>query len=85
MTWHPGKPIVTEADREAWQRWRRDRKREQQRQRRASHPRIDYYPDAAALHVINRHRTHYVGGDLSSIINRVVGEWAQARGLPPPE
>ena len=32
MTWAPGLPVVTDTDRAEWQQWRKDRKREQQRQ-----------------------------------------------------
>lgn len=76
MNWRPGMPVATPEDRADWLAWRRDRKREQQRARRARYPRIDYYPSEAAAEIIGRLRFPDVGGDLSSIINRVVTEWA---------
>lgn len=82
MTWQPGKPVATPEDRADWLAWRKDRKREQQRARRARFPRIDYYPSEGAAEIIGRLRFPAVGGDLSSIINRVVTEWA---GRVPPE
>jgi hypothetical protein len=81
MTWQPGLPVRTEQDRREWETWRRERKREQQRERRARFPRIDYYPSPAAAEVINGLWSHQGGCDLSSVINRIVGEWAGA--LPP--
>jgi hypothetical protein len=85
MNWQPGQPVITGADREAWQQWRRDRKRQQQRERRARSPRIDFYPATEVLALIERERRPHVGGDASSIINRMLREWAHARGLLPPE
>ena len=75
MTWEPGQPTPTDADKAAWREWRRNRKRQQQRDRRTSHPRIDYYPSPAALEAIQQHLRPWAGGDLSSTINRMVEEW----------
>jgi hypothetical protein len=75
--WQPGLPVLTPADKDAWQAWRQDRKRQQQRQRRADNPRIDYYPDARALQLIRTLTTSQAGGDTSSVINRIVSEWAE--------
>jgi hypothetical protein len=50
--WQPGQPVVTQQDWQDWQAWRMARKLEQQRQRRASLTRIDYYPNKAALEAI---------------------------------
>ena len=50
-----------------------------QRKRRATRPRVDYYPDAVALAVLKKLRVHRVGGDASSILNQIIAEWAQRR------
>jgi hypothetical protein len=42
--------------------------------------RIDYFPDPPAVTTIDSLRTRSVGGDASSIINRIVREWAESRG-----
>ncbi len=81
MTWQPGMPVLTEADTAAWKEWRRVSKRDAQRWRRAKYPRIDYYPDKLAAEIIGQHCGRFVGGDYSSVINRIVEEWAE--GLPP--
>ena len=82
MTWAPGQPVVTDMDRAEWQQWRKDRKREQQRQRRTRYPRVDYYPSPEAMEVLNATRGRGVGGDASSVLNRIVSEWAGQR-VPP--
>jgi hypothetical protein len=74
LTWKPGLPVLTEADTKAWQEWRRITKREAQRGRRATQPRIDYYPDELAVSIIGRRRGSFAGGDYSSVINRIVAE-----------
>ena len=38
--------------------------------------RIDYYPSEEAAAIVDRFRTRSVGGDASSILNRIVAEWA---------
>lgn len=76
MTWQPGQPVVSEQDRKEWAQWRKDRKREQQRRRRAENPRIDFYPDAGAWGLICTLTGPHFGEDYSSIINRIVDEWA---------
>jgi NAD(P)-dependent dehydrogenase (short-subunit alcohol dehydrogenase family) len=38
--------------------------------------RIDYYPSEEAAAIINKLRTRGVGGDASSILNRILSEWA---------
>jgi hypothetical protein len=38
--------------------------------------RIDYYASPEADAIINRLRRHAEGGDASSIINTIIGEWA---------
>jgi hypothetical protein len=79
-------PVMSDADHEQWRHWRLERKRQQQRERRASNRRIDYYPDAAAATLIYSMAAHQIGHDLSSVINRIVGEWVAAkrgRCLPP--
>ena len=77
MNWKPGLPVVTTQDHEEWRIWRNERKRQQQRERRALYPRIDYYPDSLAVQVIRDMTTNGPGGDLSSVLNRIVGEWAE--------
>lgn len=77
MTWEPGQPVLTEADKAQWQEWRRDRKRQQQRARRASHPRIDYYPSPEALALIESMWRPHAGRDASSVINRLIVECAK--------
>lgn len=76
MTWEPGSPVVTAADSAEWKAWRNERKRQQQRDRRARYPRIDYYPDTEADALIRSLSGPVVGGDFSSVINRIVAEWA---------
>ena len=82
MSWAPGQPVITAEDHAEWQQWRRDRKRRQQRERRAQNVRIDYYPDAEAQSIIDSMWAPRAGCDLSSVLNRIVAEWARA---PPPE
>jgi hypothetical protein len=59
----------------------RKKARLRQRKRRLGMTRIDYYPDVAALAVITSLRKPFVGGDASSILNRIVSEWS-ARQVP---
>jgi hypothetical protein len=86
MTWAPGLPVVTSADVDAWKAWRAERKRQQQRERRARNQRIDYYPTDEAADLIRGLTRPSVGGDLSSVINAIVAEWAQRchRNKPTP-
>lgn len=49
-----------------------------QRQRRSGKRRLDYYPSQDAATVIDGLRTKSVGGDASSIINRIIGDWQKA-------
>lgn len=81
MSWAPGQPVVAAEDREAWRRWRRERKLQQQRERRARMVRIDFYADKDVAEIVGALRTRYAGGDISSILNRIVRAWA-ARGAP---
>lgn len=76
MSWAPGLPVITEQDHQSWQQWRKDRKRQQQRERRAKYPRIDYYPSDEASALIRGLSSNTVGGDFSSVLNRIVSEWA---------
>ena len=85
MTWKPGVPVLTEQDTAQWLEWRRVRKRDAQRWRRARYPRIDYYPDKLAHAVIVARTGHFVGGDYASVINGIVSEWAEDHGALPPE
>ena len=75
-TWRPGLPVLTAEDRATWQQWRRERKREQQRERRAQNTRIDYYPDDEAAEIVYALAGPYAGHDLSSVLNRIVREWS---------
>lgn len=72
MTWIPGLPVLTAADHAEWQAWRKARKLEQQRQRRQHHRRIDYTPSEAAREAILARTSRQVGGDQSSVIDRLV-------------
>lgn len=72
MTWAPGLPVVTAADHAEWQTWLKTRKLEQQRQRRKRYPRIDYTPSKAAREAILARTSRQVGGDQSSVIDRLV-------------
>lgn len=75
--WRPGRPVVNDADRAEWMQWRAERKRQQQRDRRARYPRIDYYPTAEAYELIRSLSGPHLGGDFSSVISRVVVAWAE--------
>lgn len=60
--------------------WRRERARDGQRYRRGKLRRIDYQnvsADAAA--VIDAHTGPFAGGDYSTVLNRIVVEWAAYR------
>lgn len=74
--WQPGRPVLSADDDAAWRAWRADRKRQLQRERRATNPRIDYYPDKEAAALIRSMTGPSVGRDYSSVINRIVAEWA---------
>lgn len=77
--WRPGLPITSKQDDAEWQAWRRERILELQRERRRSLRRIDYYPSKGAFAVIDALRHNHAGGDASSIINRIIDEWATDR------
>jgi hypothetical protein len=49
-----------------------------QRQRRNGKRRLDYYPNPDAVAVIDSQRHGRRGGDASSIINRIIGDWQKA-------
>lgn len=72
MTWQPGQPIQTASDEADWQAWRKARKLEQQRQRRQRYPRIDYTPCKEARAAILARTSTRVGGDQSTVINRLI-------------
>jgi hypothetical protein len=38
--------------------------------------RIDFYPDETTAAIVEKLRVPRVGGDASSILNRIVAEWA---------
>lgn len=85
MSWTPGTRVVTQQDHADWEQWRRESKRDAQRKRRARYPRIDYYPDDDAAALIYSLTMPRAGGDLSSVINAIVNEWAQQHDAVPPE
>ena len=72
MTWQPGRPVVTVADNEEWQVWRKASKLQAQRERRLQHRRIDYYPSDEAQDVIDSRTGRRGGGDYSSVIDALV-------------
>jgi hypothetical protein len=49
--------------------------------RRSRLRRIDYYPDEATAAIVDKLRAPRIGGDASSILNRIVAEWAAATSL----
>lgn len=56
-----------------------------QRDRRARRPRIDYYPNPAALAAIEARRSRYhPTNNYSGILNAIVSEWAALTGVEPP-
>lgn len=60
-----------------WQSKRRERILTRQRDRRHRLRRIDYYPSESAMGIIDKLRSsRVVGGDASSILNRILSEWA---------
>ena len=82
MTWQPGMPIRTEQDEAEWRAWRRERILDLQRYRRSRMRRIDYYASPDAVAIIDRLRTPRAGGDASSILNKIIHEWATGCGIP---
>lgn len=72
MTWQPGQRVLTANDHAEWQAWRKARRLEQQRQRRAKYPRIDYYPSNAAQAAIYERTGYFAGGDYSAVIDKLV-------------
>jgi len=77
--WQPGMPIITPQDHAEWTAWRHDRVLTLQRDRRQQLRRIDYYADEAAATIIDKLRAPGIGGDASSILNRIVSEWAASQ------
>lgn len=75
MTWEPGTPVQTDQDHADWIAWRKGRKCQQQKARRARLRRIDYYasPDTAAA--LERLWKPLAGHDYSAIIDAIVREW----------
>lgn len=72
MNWQPGQRLLTVSDHAEWQTWRKARRLEQQRQRRARYPRIDYYPSNAAQAAIYALTGYFAGGDYSTVIDKLV-------------
>src|SRR5262249_949355 len=70
------KPVITVEDHAQWRLWCRFRRLKLQRERRARMRRIDYYVSPEAARVIDRCSHPGIGGDTSSILNRIVCEWA---------
>lgn len=77
--WKPGTPVITEQDNAEWSEWKRQRKNQLQRERRASMVRIDYYPSKDSVKVINSLRAPRVGGDASAVLDRIISEWISAK------
>jgi hypothetical protein len=75
--WEPGAPVITAQDGAEWQTRRRARISTLQRERRHRLRRIDYYPSEDAATLIDKLRTRGVGGDASSILNRIVADWGR--------
>ena len=64
--------------------WRRQRARDGQRYRRGNLRRIDYQDvSSEAATVIDGLAGPFAGGDFSSILNRIVVEWAAYRNKVP--
>jgi hypothetical protein len=74
--WQPGMPIITAQDHAAHSAWRHERALTLQKDRRQRLHRIDYYPSEEAVALIDVMRAPRCGGDASSILNRIVSEWA---------
>lgn len=74
-SWKPGRPVLTSQDNADWRAWRTERKRQQQRDRRARLRRFDYHasPDTAAA--LERLWKPFAGHDYSTIIDRIVRDW----------
>lgn len=70
--------------RETHAEWSRRRILEAQRHRRAQLRRIDYYVSDDAAQIIDAQRRPGVGGDASSILDRIVLEWAGRSGISRP-
>ena len=51
-----------------------------QRARRSRMNRIDYYASPEAVAIIDQLRIPRTGSDASSIINRIIAEWAAGSG-----
>jgi hypothetical protein len=79
--WTPGKPVLTGADQAKWLAWRSNRRREQQRERRARLRRIDYHASIDTAMALERMWRPSPGHDFSSILDRIVREWLTS--LPP--
>jgi hypothetical protein len=75
-TGHQDTPIITAENRAERQAGRRERILTLQRERRHRLRRVDYYPSENAAAIIDTMRNHGVGGDASSIINRILSEWS---------
>lgn len=75
-TWEPGQPVLTAADHDAWLAWRAERRRQLQRQRRVRLRRIDYHAGRDAAAILSALWTPTPGGDFSTLLDRIVIEWA---------
>lgn len=58
----------------------RDYQNRQQRERRASLARIDYYPDADVLALIEARRTSGPESTIRATLDAIVREWAEHSG-----
>jgi hypothetical protein len=77
----PDEPLLTEGEEREYLRWRRFCQRQSKNRRRREMRRIEYCANPIAEAVIDSLRTRYVGGDASSIINRIITEWSEERHL----
>ena len=60
---------------------RRARANELQRERRKRFKRLDFYASTETVAIIDSLRKPRVDGTASAIINRIIGEWADASGI----
>jgi hypothetical protein len=76
----PWRATLKEDEEREYLRWRRFCQRQSKNRRRREMRRIEYCANPIAEAVIDGLRTRYVGGDASSILNRIVAEWAARAG-----
>ena len=72
MPWTPGQPVRTPQDREDWGAWKKARKRDRQKARRARLRRVDYHPSPEAAAVIDGLIGRHRGGTYAEVIDALV-------------